>query len=131
MSAFIDTSAFIALLVAEDQKHDHAANVWRELIEADEMVVTSNYIVVETCALLQNRLGMNVLKTFLNDILPIVLVEWIDLPLHEAGVNSLMMSGRNGPNVVDCTSFAVMHKLSIKDSFTFDQHFADQGFSIL
>jgi len=130
MSVFVDTSAFIALLVAEDENHERAAQAWRQLLDADEHIVTSNYIVVETCALLQRRIGIYALKAFLDDVLPIALIQWVDVYLHGAGINGLMMSGRSGPNVVDCVSFAIMRKLAIKRAFTFDRHFSEQGFRI-
>lgn len=131
MSVFIDTSAFIALLVAEDENNKKAAETWRQFLGADEHLVTSNYIMVETCALLQRRIGMNALKIFMEDILPVVMVEWVDLSLHDAGISGLMMSSKSGPNIVDCISFAVMRKLVIKNAFTFDKHFSDQGFILL
>jgi predicted nucleic acid-binding protein len=131
MSAFVDTSAFIALLVAEDENHARAARTWSSLIESNESLVTSNYIVVETCALLQRRIGMTALKKFLEDVLPIVLIEWVDMPMHDAGINGLMLSGRNGPNIVDCISFAIMRKLAITQAFTLDGHFSAVGFTVL
>jgi len=128
MNTFVDTSAFIALLVAEDRNHGLAGKTWRSLLAKGEPVVTSNYIVIETCALLQHRMGMTALKEFLQDVLPAVDIEWVDAPLHRAACSAVMMSSKSGPNIVDCASFAVMRKLHIRDVFTFDGHFADQGF---
>ena len=131
MSVFIDTSAFVAMQVAEDENHQPAAKVWKRLADSNEQLVTSNYIVVETCALLQRRAGMSAVHTYLRDILPIVLVEWVDLSLHMEGIAGLFDIGRRGPNVVDCVSFAIMRKLAMTDAFTFDRHFGDQGFRLL
>jgi hypothetical protein len=39
-------------------------------------MVTSNCRVLETCALLQRRLGMGGVKTFRDDIVPAVEVDW-------------------------------------------------------
>ena len=128
MSVFVDTSAFIALMVAEDRNHRPAGKTWRSLLARDEPVVTSNYVVTETCALLQRRMGIGALKEYLEDVLPVVDVLWVDAPLHRAGCSAVMMSSKGGPNIVDCASFAVMRSLSIKTAFTFDRHFADQGF---
>jgi predicted nucleic acid-binding protein len=32
---------------------------------------------------------------------------------------------------VDCTSFEMMRELGIHNAFTFDRHFAEQGFTCL
>ncbi|MHB1001138.1 MAG: type II toxin-antitoxin system VapC family toxin [Armatimonadota bacterium] len=131
MSTFIDTSAFIAFLVDENQNHKSASETWRQLLETDDHLITSNYITVETCALLQRRIGMHAVKIFIEDVLPVVTIEWVDSTLHDDGVNGLMMSGKSGPNIVDCVSFAVMRRHAIKNAFTFDRHFSDQGFVVL
>ena len=58
MSTFVDTSAFYALLVANDVGHEAAKRTLDRLLAGGQRLVTSNYVVVETCALLQNRLGL-------------------------------------------------------------------------
>jgi predicted nucleic acid-binding protein len=131
MSTFVDTSAFMALLIAEDINNAPAAVIWKKLDAEGEQLVTSNYIVVETCALFQRRSGLPTVRGFLEDVLPLVLVEWVDLPLHSTGSEAVLTSSRSGPNIVDCVSFAVMRKLGIKKAFTFDRHFSDQGFETL
>ena len=131
MSVFIDTSAFIAVLIADDMNHNKFAKTWRALIEQDERLVTSNYVIIETLALLQRHSEMTTLHRFIEDILPAVVVEWIDENLHIVGTNSLIMSGKRGPSMVDCVSFALMRKFSISNVFTFDRYFRAQGFIIL
>jgi uncharacterized protein len=131
MSVFVDTSAFIALIDADNMEYPKARGLWTELLERRESLVTSNYIIVETCALLHNRIGLPAVRFFLETLLPAVLIEWIDVSVHTMGISSLMMSSRKGPNIVDCTSFAVMRKLGIRKAFTLDRHFSDQGFEIL
>lgn len=129
MTIYVDTSAFIALLDQDSNQHRSAARTWSRLLESDVRPVTCNYVVVETCALLQKRFGARVLRRFLEDVLPAVMVEWVDVPIHAEGIGSLLTSSRQGPNIVDCASFAVMRKLGTTDVFTFDRHFGDQGFS--
>ena len=131
MTIFVDTSAFLALLDLDANEHRTAARIWIRLLESDDQLVTSNYVIVETCALLQKRFGVSALRRFLEDILPAVMVEWVDVPVHTEGIGSLLASSRRGPNVVDCVSFAIMRKLGMADAFTFDHHFNDQGFQLL
>ena len=58
MSVFIDTSGFIAVLDKDNARHAEAAKTWMDILTSEEDLVTTNYVLVETCALVQNRLGM-------------------------------------------------------------------------
>lgn len=58
MTTFVDTSAFYALLDADDQNHVQARSVWPRLLEQAGRLFCSNYVVVETIALVQHRLGL-------------------------------------------------------------------------
>jgi uncharacterized protein len=131
MSVFADTSAFIALLIAEDENHKAAGEIWKNLLEGDEQVVTSNYVILETCAVLSRRSGMSTVRTFVEDIAPIVVVEWVGMELHALGLSGMLMSGKRGPSLVDCVSFAIMRKLNQRKAFTFDSHFDEQGFDTM
>ena len=131
MNVFIDTSAFMAVLNADDLHHARARQVWQDLIRAGATLVCSNYILVETFALVQSRLGMTAIRTLQNDVLPIVSVEWIDEATHHAGISSLLTASRRQLSLVDCTSFDTMRRLGIERVFTLDGHFAEQGFECL
>jgi len=65
MSTFIDTSGFIAMLDADDAFHAMAAKTWIDILTSQETLVTTNYVLLETCALVQHRLGMQAVKLFL------------------------------------------------------------------
>ncbi len=47
MTVFLDTSALLAVLDADDLNHSTADVVWRKLIESDEQLVTSSFVLVE------------------------------------------------------------------------------------
>ena len=69
MSVFGDTSGFLALLVEADPHHVAAREAWRGLIENDQEVITTNYVVVETIALLHRRFGITGARRFAEDVL--------------------------------------------------------------
>ncbi len=131
MSTFVDTSAFIAVLSRTTDEHAVALQTWESLLTTDEELVTSNYVVVETCALAQRRAGLDAVRTYLEDVLPVAQIQWVDIVLHGDGARSVLSSARRGPNIVDCVSFAVMRKLGIRNAFGFDEHFREQGFCLL
>jgi uncharacterized protein len=125
---FVDTSAFHALLDADDQCHPVARGIWEGLLNEGRELFTSNYIVVETCALLQRRLGMEAVRVFRDEMLPVVRVEWIDARRHEDGLIAMMAANRRKLSLVDCVSFEMMRARRAVEAFTFDGHFAEQGF---
>ncbi|MEJ5309056.1 MAG: PIN domain-containing protein [Anaerolineae bacterium] len=128
---FVDTSAFLAILNSGDRFHAPAGAAWRTWITQDQRLITSNYIVLEATALVQHRLGVDAVATLHNDILPLLHIEWIDVALHNLGVNALLTHRQRQLSLVDCTSFALMRHLGIRHVFTFDRHFAEQGFICL
>ena len=131
MRAFIDTSAFMAVLNAGDRFHRKASAVWRRELTSDTEFVTTNYVLVETIALLQHRIGLKAVGVFERDILPAITVEWVDAADHRSGMAAVLASGRRKLSLVDCVSFEVMRSLGLRHCFTFDRHFAAQGFSSL
>lgn len=130
MSVFVDTSALYAVLDADDDNHTPARTEWRRLLLISSLV-TTNYVLVETTALLQHRLGVEAVRTFEQDVCPVLGLEWIDASRHAAGMSSVLAAGRRRLSLVDCVSFAAMRDLGLHDAFTFDGHFAEQGFCCL
>lgn len=128
MNVFVDTSAFFALLDAEDEHHKQATDVLINLRGSEAHLVTSNYVIAESCALIQRRLGMKVASAFRSNLLPIVAIHWVDESIHDDGFNYFLTCSKGGPSFVDCVSFAVMRQTGIRTAFAFDRHFADQGF---
>jgi predicted nucleic acid-binding protein len=131
MTIFVDTSAFYALLDAGDRHHQAAKQVWVTSVREAADLVCSNYVIVETTALLQNRLGMEAVRAFQEDILPVVRVEWVDDSTHRTGVTALLTAGRRQLSLVDCISFDLMRRLGIHHALAFDEHFAEQGFEVI
>lgn len=128
---FIDTSAFYAVLDADDEVHAQARVGWLGLIRDGRPLVTSNYVCVETCALVQARLGMDAVRVLFDDMLPMVTVVMLDETLHTKAIATLLGANRRNLSLVDCTSFAMMRHRSTVIAFAFDQHFAEQGFQLV
>ena len=131
MRIFIDTSAFYALLDRDDTHHPRAKRAWTELLTAVHTLVTSNYILVETSALLQNRLGIGAIRAFHDDILPLINIEFVASGTHRSGVAALLSASRRDLSLVDCVSFEVMRTSGINTVFAFDKHFKEQGFTLI
>lgn len=131
MSIFIDTSGFIAVLDRDEASHAGAVKNWMDILTSEETLVTTNYVLVETCALVQSRLGMTAIKVFQEDIVPVLRIEWIDKAVHHAAMGIVLAAARKKLSLVDCVSFETMRLLGITTVFTLDMHFKEQGFICL
>lgn len=128
MTSFVDTSALLAVLDADDEYHLKAKAQWEDLIVHEAVLVTTNYVLVETFALVQHRLGIGAVRALQEDVVPLLAVEWVDESAHQAGVTGVLSAGRKKYSIVDCVSFDIMRRLGIKSAFAFDRHFPEQGF---
>lgn len=128
MSVFVDTSAIIAALNSEDDHQDAAVLAWRGFLDAKTPMVTTNYVVVESIAVAQGRLGFAAIRALLEEVFPLLRVEWIDDEAHRSAAAALLARNRCDISLVDFTSFEIMRRLAIRSAFTFDRHFSRYGF---
>lgn len=131
MVVFVDTSALYSILVSDDINHEAAKSTWTRLLENNNMLVVSNYVALEACALLQRRIGIPAVRLLQEALFPVLQIEWVDESIHEIGLNTVILSNRRDLSMVDCTSFVLMKHLGITKAFTFDPHFKEQGFECL
>lgn len=131
MSVFVDTSGLLAVLDAGDTQHPPARAAWEGLLTSDEPLVTTSYVLVETFALVQSRLGMEAVRVLVDDVTPVLHVHWVGENEHRLGVTALVAAGRRQLSLVDCVSFTTMRELRLETAFAFDRDFVDQGFRVL
>lgn len=128
MSTFVDTSALFALLDGDDENHERAARTWQTLSDRDEDLLTTNYVLVETFALFQNRLGLEAVRNLQEIFVPLIGVFWITEDVHAVATAILLTAGKRRLSLVDCASFEAMRRSGVTRAFAFDRHFAEQGF---
>ena len=131
MVIFVDTSALYALVSGEDENHARAVSFGESLLRDENVLITTNYVLVETVALTQRRFGLHEVQMLQGSLFPFLDISWIDQDLHEAALNNVLTSSRRHLSFVDFSSFATMRRLGIQQVFTFDKHFAEQGFTCL
>ena len=90
MRIYIDTSALLAILNPNDRVHPSARQLWESLLETEATIICSNYVLVETLALVQRRMGLEAVQTLVSDIVPVLQVEWVDETEHWAGAQLLL-----------------------------------------
>ncbi len=128
MNIFVDTSALYAVLDADDQNHQPAKQTWMDLITREADLVSTNYVLLETFALVQHRLGMDAARTLQEDVVPMLRIEWVTEAHHGSGVMALLTASSRKLGLVDCIGFEIMRRQGIKIVFAFDRHFLQQGF---
>lgn len=130
MSVFVDTSALLALFDADDEHHQKAVGAWRELAASETALVSTNYVVLETIAVTQHRLGLDAVRSFVREVAPLLELVFVDTAVHAAAVTALLAAGRRQLSLVDCSSFEVIRRRQIRRAFAYDRHFAEQKLTL-
>jgi uncharacterized protein len=128
MSVFADTSGLYAVFDRDDANHSEGRVEWAKWLREGEVLVTNNYVLLETTALLQHRLGMAAVRAFYEDVVPVFQVDWVSEEQHAAGAEAMLAAARRKLSLVDCVSFQTMRRHGLRTAFCFDMHFREQGF---
>lgn len=128
---FVDTSAWYALVDKKDPEHSKAKIFFKE---NKIPLLTTNFVFDEIVTLIRFRLGLNCAKDFglklkNSSFVNIITIEGID----EDNAWKIFTKYQDKTfSYTDCTSFAILVRLSIKNVFCFDKHFNQyDSFNIL
>lgn len=127
---FIDTGAFYAKYVANDQYHKMALALWKTASDSRYNCVTTNFILSELITLMVYRFGTKNALMAAREIYSSNFIEIISIS-RDIEINALDWLDRYSDqkfSMTDATSFAVMKAAQIKKAFTFDRHFETAGF---
>ncbi len=131
MVVFVDTSALLAVLDEDEERHARARLVWNDLLRGNSGLLTTNYVLLESAALIQRRLGLAALRALHERIAPLLTVEWTSAEEHTQGMEATLIAGRRSLSLVDCLSFLTMRRRRVTTAFAFDAHFREQGFDVI
>ena len=125
MKLFVDTGAFIALTVGDDENHPAAAAFYRDAKEKGARFLTTNLVLCETMNYLRARVSHQVAVLFWESLKKSGSLKFITVtPSKEEGAFTIFKQyADKGFSFTDCTSFAVMKALRLKKAFAFDKHF--------
>ena len=124
---FLDTSLVYALADQRDQFHHVARDRFQMALQSRRPLVTHSYVLVESMALLQRRLGLQAALQFSRDAAAFE-IEWVSATLHREAVDALTAGA--GTSLVDQVSFAVMRRRGIGEALTLDTDFVTAGFRL-
>ncbi len=130
MNIFADTSGLFALMVKNDFMHTRARENFTYFAENNVQLVTSSFVLVETTALLQSRIGLSPVNDFNSKIFPLLEIVWVDDQWYAKAVQRLTAQNKRSISLVDALSFEIMEALQIECAFAFDRHFEENGFTL-
>jgi len=131
LSVFIDTSALYALLVGTEGDHEAAVATFERLVKAKRPLLASNYVLLETAAVLQHRFGLSAVRDLEEHLVPLLRVAWVSGESHQRALERLLRTNRRELSLVDCSSFEIMDAEGIRDAFAFDSDFAAEGYRVV
>lgn len=127
---FIDTGAFLARYLVNDQHHEAAEALWEKIRAERERCITTNFVLDETFTLLARRANYSFAaekarlvygSSAMKILRPDFLAELAALKLFEKFADQEV-------SFTDCISFVLMREAGIQTAFSFDSHFARAGF---
>jgi len=126
---FIDTSALCALADRRESDAAVAVAILRRAQTQRIPLVTTNYVVAESHAMVLRRMGRTVALTFLERLSGTVPnQEWVTAKDVDLAVNVIRQYADQSFSLTDATSFMVMERLGISTAFAFDRDFLRYGF---
>jgi predicted nucleic acid-binding protein len=128
----VDSSGFLAAFNPRDNHHEDGKAIWDALLDQRFSMYTTNFLVAEAHNLFITRVGHQQARTFLRSVIEskirIIRVRAAD---EEQARAIVFRYTDKDYSLVDGTSFVIMERLGIPFAFTFDDHFAQYGKTIL
>ena len=107
-----------------------AKQIFTYFAEQRAQLLTSSFVLVETVALLQRRVGLAAVHDFQTKIIPLLDIVWVNGDWYSRAIQRLFGLNSRQLSLVDCLSFEIMESQEIEVVFTFDMHFPQNGFTI-
>ncbi|MGE5576534.1 MAG: type II toxin-antitoxin system VapC family toxin [Syntrophothermus sp.] len=134
MKIFVDTSAWYAIVVSEDQFHQPARDTLVELLKGGAEFFTTSFVISETYTLILRRFGNRDALTYLDFIGKreadgIIRIITVERETEKEARLLLQKYSDRSFTYVDAVSAVVALKSSMDMIFSFDKHFAILGFA--
>ncbi|MBI2194421.1 MAG: type II toxin-antitoxin system VapC family toxin [Planctomycetes bacterium] len=129
-TVFVDTSGFYALLDGSDTFHPKARDCFERSQAESWQLVTTNYVIHESWAVIQARLGWEAVDAWLDRVLRCCDILWVDPELHALAMARCRQARERRLSLTDCLSIEVMRRRGISEAIAEDEHFAREGFRL-
>lgn len=130
---FLDTAYAIALSSPDDDYHDLAAVLAKQIKSTRTRLVTTRAVMLEIGNSLSKQCFRHVANRLLNALESDPNVEIVPLSerLYRQAVRLYQQRPDKEWGLTDCTSFVVMQERGIHEALTMDDHFRQAGFRAL
>lgn len=129
-AVFVDTSAFLAIKNRRDALHKEALALKQKVLNTGKSLVTSDYVLDESYTIIRLRAGHRIAVEFGEELRGSILIR-IDYLTPEVIEHAWGLFKRFEDkefSFTDCTSFALMQRLRLREALAFDGHFTQAGF---
>jgi predicted nucleic acid-binding protein len=126
---FIDTGAFLAKEITNDQHHSEAVNFWHTLVENRVTLYSSEHVLDEAMTLLARRTNYSWAALWGQEALASG-ISWLRAEEKDwaGAMRNMQKFADQGVSFTDCVSFVLMRRQGLRDVFGFDRHFSAAGF---
>jgi uncharacterized protein len=129
-TVFVDTAAWIALVVKHDSLHKQSMSVMTKLKSNNAKLITSESVLFEFANALSALKYRAKAIAFIDSIrsLPNVEIVFSDYGFFEKSLSLYRERNDKEWSLTDCSSFEIMSEKEISHAFTSDKHFEQAGF---
>lgn len=130
---FVDTAGWVAAADADDPGNEAVRRARDDWLETGGLLVTSDYVCDETLTTLRIRLGLSAARAWWDQVVASqrLRFEAVDADRARRARELFFRYTDKDSSFTDCTSFALMRELGIRDALTLDHHFRQMHFRIL
>lgn len=134
---FVDASGWVAIINRKDQNHNESVQIYRRLLAASTVLVTTTWTACEALTIVKSRLGFSQAERLWDRIRSRAVVDlvWIDEKYERETLQLFWHYKDKKWGVVDCSSLVVMNAVSCRRAFAYDSHFIEAsrqfGFAIV
>jgi uncharacterized protein len=130
---FIDTGAFLARYLSNDQYHAQSNEIWDAIRRRRESCFTTNFVLNEVFTLLGRRAGNKfaadrALNIYASRVIKIMRP---DRKAEVQAIDTFEKYADQKISFTDCISFVLMKREGIKRAFSFDFHFRLAGYDVV
>lgn len=120
---FVDTGALFAAANAKDKDHQKAKDFLTKLAEEKVIILVINFITAEIYTLMLRKIGRDEAIEYVEKLRNTAEIERISEEDENKAWQIILRYQDKDFSYVDATSFAVMERSGIRDSFAFDERF--------
>ncbi|MGH7969019.1 MAG: type II toxin-antitoxin system VapC family toxin [Limisphaerales bacterium] len=129
---FVDTAGWMSCADEADRSHNGSVASRDLWLEQGGVLVTTDYVLDETLTLVRLRLGIDAAEAWWDQVESSARLRWEPVGTERAAAaRAIFFRYRDKDfSFTDCTSFALMRELRIREVLTTDRHFAQMGFTL-